>query len=65
MHVELLVDGKKISLNDFVEEFFGKTLDGAISSLSGINDDWKDVIIEIKAQSSSIVNPEKLGMEWG
>ena len=47
MHVELLVDGKKISLNDFVEEFFGKTLDGAISSLSGINEDWKEMQIKV------------------
>ena len=59
MHVELLVDGKKISLNDFVEEFFGKTLDGAISSLSGINDDWKErlkqIVKIIKATGKSVI----------
>ena len=47
MHVELLIDGNKISLNDFVEEFFGKTLDGAVSSLSGVKDDWKEMKIMI------------------
>ena len=47
MHVELFVDGKRIKLNDFVESFFGNTLDGAVHSLSGVNKHWKKMDIKV------------------
>ena len=46
MNVELIIDGKKIDINDFVKEFLGKTLEGAISSLSGVNN-WKKLDIKV------------------
>lgn len=48
MHVELTIDNKKIELNDFVEHFFGNTLDGAVNSLSGVNENWKEMSIKVK-----------------
>ena len=47
MHIVLFVDDKNINLNEFVEEFLGNTLEGAVKSLSGINKDWKKIEIKI------------------
>ena len=41
MTVNLLIDGEKIELNDFVEKFFTNTLEGSVNSLRDINKDWK------------------------
>ena len=46
MKVSLFVDGKKI--NEFVEDFFGKTLQGAVSTLKEVNMDWKELNIKLK-----------------
>ena len=48
LDVSLLVDGKKIELNEFVKDFLGGTLKGAISTLSGIDSYWKELNIIIK-----------------
>jgi hypothetical protein len=48
LDVRLLIDGKKIELNEFVKDFLGATLRGAISSLSGIDRYWKELNIIIK-----------------
>jgi len=46
--VNLLIDGEKIELNDFVEKFFTSTLEGAVSSLRDINKDWKKLELVIE-----------------
>lgn len=48
MEVSLLADGKKIELNEFVKDFLGGTIQGAISPLNGINRNWKELEIKIK-----------------
>ena len=48
MKVRLLVDGKEIEINEFVEDFFGKTLQGAVSTLKEVNRDWKELDIKLK-----------------
>lgn len=48
MEVSLLIDGKKIELNEFTQEFLGGTLQGAISPLRGIQRDWEKLQIIIK-----------------
>ena len=48
MGIKLKVDGKKIPLNEFVEKFLSGTILGAVSSLDGINEDWKKIEIEIE-----------------
>jgi len=45
--VELVVDGERLDLNEFVEKFFGGTIAGALSSLRGVKKDWKEVKIKI------------------
>jgi len=48
LEVSLLIDGKMIELNEFIQEFLGGTLQGAISPLRGINRNWKKLEIKIK-----------------
>jgi hypothetical protein len=49
MGIKLLVDGKEISLSEFVEKILSGTIVGAVSSLKGIKEDWKKIEIEISA----------------
>ena len=48
LKVYLLVDGKEIKINEFVEDFFGRTLKGAVSTLKEVNRDWKEIDIKLK-----------------
>ena len=48
LKVSLSVDGKEIEINDFVEDFFGRTLQGAVSTLKEVNRDWKELDIKLK-----------------
>jgi hypothetical protein len=45
--VELLVDNKKINLNDFVSRMLGGTIEGAVISLRGIDENWKTIEINL------------------
>ncbi len=47
MKVEIIVDGEKIPLNPFVQGMLGGGLVGAISSLNGVDPDFKNVRISI------------------
>jgi len=44
----LKVDGKEIPLNEFVSNILSGTVTGAVSSLKGINAEWKKIEIEIE-----------------
>jgi hypothetical protein len=46
--LKLKVDGKEIPLNEFVEKFMSGSITGAMTSLKGINQDWKKIEIEIQ-----------------
>jgi len=46
--LKLIVDGKEIPLNDFVEKIVSGSITGAITSLKGINENWKKIEIEIQ-----------------
>lgn len=45
--IELLLDSKEIELNIFVSKILSGTIEGAISSLHGIDKDWKKLEIKI------------------
>jgi hypothetical protein len=38
-----LVDGKEMPLNEFVDKILSGTVVGAVTSLRGINKDWKKI----------------------
>lgn len=48
MSVKLKVDEKEVPLNEFVAKILEGTIMGAVTSLKGINQDWKKIQIEIK-----------------
>ena len=47
MDVKLYVDGEEIDLNEFVVKILGGTLVGAVTSLSGIKKDWKEIEVKV------------------
>ena len=47
MNTKLLVDGKEIPLNEFVNSIMSGTVVGAVTSLRGINKDWKKIEIQV------------------
>jgi hypothetical protein len=47
MGLKLVVDGKEIPLNDFVEKFIQGTVVCGVSSLKGVKEDWKKIEIEV------------------
>ena len=47
MNMKLLVDGKVIPLNEFVEKILNGTIVGAVTSLKGIERNWKKIEITI------------------
>jgi hypothetical protein len=47
MDVCLLIDGEEVELNEFVKDFLGGTIQGAISPLRDIKDDWNVLQVKI------------------
>ena len=47
MNIKLLVDGEAVELNEFVEKILSGTVVGAVTSLRGINKDWKKIEIKV------------------
>jgi len=47
MDIKLLIDGREIPLNEFVEKILSGTIVGAVTSLRGIKEDWKKIEVEI------------------
>jgi len=48
LNVRLFVDGEEIDLNEFVIRILGGTVVGAVTSLRGIREDWKQIEIKVK-----------------
>jgi len=47
LDVKLFVDGEEIDLNEFVVKILSGTLVGAVTSLSGIKKDWKEIEVKV------------------
>ncbi len=47
MSVTLIIDGREIPMNEFVERFLQNTISGSLKSLRGVGE-WKEVRIMIK-----------------
>ena len=47
MRTEVLVDGRSVELNDFVQEIIGRAVAGAVSALKGVKSDWKTIEVRI------------------
>jgi hypothetical protein len=49
MDMKLIIDGKKIPLNDFVEKILAGTIIGGVTALKGIKENWEKIEIEISS----------------
>jgi hypothetical protein len=47
LELKLVIDGKKIPLNEFVNKILAGTMVGAVTSLRGVREDWKKIEMEI------------------
>jgi hypothetical protein len=47
LDAKLFVDGKEIALNEFIVKILSGTIAGAVSSLRGIDKNWKTIEIKI------------------
>lgn len=47
MKVILHVDGQKVELNQFANKIFSGIIDGAVKSLRGVDEDWREVRIQV------------------
>lgn len=48
MKVELLLDGKKIPMNDFVQKIVVNVIKAMIETLHNIDSEWKEISIHIE-----------------
>jgi hypothetical protein len=49
LKMKLLVDGKEIPLNDFVERIFTGMVVGGVNALKGITEDWEKIEIDVSS----------------
>ena len=47
MKVELIVDGKKIPMNKFVQKFVGSTAKGMAETLDDVDPSWRNIQIVV------------------
>ncbi len=47
MEVRLVVDGEDIELNEFVTKIIGRVVEALVSTLKGVDENWKVVEIEV------------------
>ncbi|HEY3422803.1 MAG TPA: hypothetical protein VGK13_06550 [Methanocellaceae archaeon] len=50
MKVELIVDGKKIPMNKFVQKIVGSTAKGMVESLDDVDPSWGNIQIIINKE---------------
>lgn len=48
MEVKLIVDGKDIEINNFVQKILAGTIIGAVSTLNGVEDDCGEIVLKIR-----------------
>ena len=48
MELELIVNGKDITMNKFVQKVIAGIIGGAVEPLEGVEKDWTDIELTIK-----------------
>lgn len=46
--IELLVDGKKVPMNNYVRNVFFKVIEALVSTLKGVDGEWKKIEIKLE-----------------
>jgi hypothetical protein len=47
LDIKLFVDGEEIYLSEFVVKILSGTIVGAVTSLRGIKEDWKEIKVKV------------------
>lgn len=47
MEIELIVNGKDITMNKFVQRIIAGIVGGAVETLEGVEEDWTDIELTI------------------
>lgn len=47
MELELIIDGKDIPMNRFVEKMIGGVVAGTVQSLDGVDENWQELTLTI------------------
>lgn len=47
MELELIIDGKDIIMNKFVQRVIAGIVGGAVETLEGVDEDWTDIKLTI------------------
>lgn len=47
MELDLIVDGKDITINKFVQKIISGVVSGAVETLEGVEEDWTDITLTI------------------
>ncbi|WP_440946328.1 hypothetical protein ACSAZL_20050 [Methanosarcina sp. T3] len=53
MKIELMVDGRKIPMNEFVQKIVGNVVKAMVETLHTIDSDWKEISIHIEQDESN------------
>ncbi|MFZ2499021.1 MAG: hypothetical protein ACP5N0_06170 [Methanosarcina sp.] len=48
MKIELLVDGRKVPMNEFVQKIVGNVIQAIVETLHTIDGGWKEISIHIE-----------------
>ncbi|MCQ5361821.1 MAG: hypothetical protein NO482_00155 [Candidatus Methanomethylicia archaeon] len=48
MRVKVVVDGKEIPINEFVNQMLGGMISGGVTALKGVGEDWKTIEIRVE-----------------
>ncbi|MCG7851321.1 MAG: hypothetical protein MIO92_02260 [Methanosarcinaceae archaeon] len=48
MNAELIVDGEKVPMNEFVQKILGSIVGGVVETLHGVESEWTEVSLKIK-----------------
>jgi hypothetical protein len=48
MRVKVVVDGREIPINEFVNQMLGGMISGGVTALKGVGEDWKTIEIRVE-----------------
>ena len=52
MDAKLFIDGNEVVLNEFVKSMLSGVLAGALTALRGVEEDWREVRLEVTRAAS-------------
>ena len=65
MKIELLVDGRKIPMNEFVQKIIGNVIKAMVETLHTVDGEWKEISLHVENEEIKEwkKNEKKIGKE--